>query len=146
MAVPLQSQVIGGTGGNPFDDNGLGNIVGVASLVIHSGDQVDGIQATYIRSDNTTVQGPYHGGQGGSLTTLNFAAVGEVIVQVDGKTNGVLVDQLTFVTRKQGQLGTTYYGPFGITGATPFSVKGRIASLSGRSGTKMDAIQFRFYP
>ncbi|KAL5510318.1 hypothetical protein EMCRGX_G005845 [Ephydatia muelleri] len=143
MASPTNSGLTGGSGGNSFDDT-AGNIIGVTSITIHHGNQVDGIQATYLRTDNSTFEGPYHGGNGGSPTTINFAA-DEVIVEVYGKTNNVLVDQITFVTRKRDG-STQTYGPYGMTGETPFSVKGRVASLFGRSGNLLDAIGFTFYP
>ena len=143
MATPTRSGLTGGSGGNAFDDTAA-NIIGVTSITIRHGNQVDGIQATYLRTDNSSFQGPYHGGSGGSPTTINFAP-DEAIVEVRGKTNNVLVDQITFVTKKTDG-STQTYGPYGETGESAFSVKGRIAAFFGRNGTKLDAIGFVFYP
>ena len=144
MAAPQKSQQIGGLGGNAFDDNQLGKkIVGVTGFHVRHGNQVDGVQMTYLLADNTTFQGPYHGGNGGSPTTVNLD-VGEVIVQVTGKSNGVLVDQITFHTKKRD--GSSHsYGPYGQTGETPFTINGWITAAFGRNGTKQDAIGFYYY-
>ena len=147
MAAPQRSPNLGGGGGNPFDDNQLGKkIVGVTGFTIRHGNQVDGVQFTYLLADNTTFQAPYHGGSGGSATTVNLA-VGEVIVQVSGKSSGVtgvLVDQLIFVTKKRDGSSQSY-GPYGQTGDIWFNISGLIAAVFGRSGTKLDGIGFYYY-
>ena len=144
MAVPQTSPQLGGGGGNSFDDNQLDKkIVGVTGFTIRHGNQVDGVQFTYLLADNTTFQAPYRGGSGGSASTVTLA-VGEVIVQVTGKSNGVLVDQLTFVTKKRDGSSLSY-GPYGLTGDKPFTINGLIAAAFGRSGTKLDGIGFYYY-
>ena len=63
----------------------------------------------------------------------------EFIIKISGKTNGRLVDQLIFTTRKvDGSVHT--YGPYGKTGNTPFEIEGNIVGFFGRSGALLDAI------
>ena len=145
---PVQkSNQFGGTGGNPFTDpieTNIPPIVRVSGLKIRHGNQVDSIQATYELLGGMRMTADNHGGTGGSPTTVEFAE-GEVIMEMKGKTNNVLVDQVTFVTRKQdGSSGT--YGPYGKTGKTPFEVNGKIVGFFGRSGNLLDALGAYYVP
>ena len=142
LLPPLQkSNQVGGTGGSPFTDpieTFIPPIVRVSGLKIRHGNQVDAIQATYELLGGMELVAFNHGGTGGSPTIVEFEE-GEVIVQMKGKTNNVLVDQVTFVTKKKD--GTTAtYGPYGITGETPYEVNGKIAGFFGRSGNLLDAL------
>ena len=99
---------------------------------------MDGIQAEYELLGGGSYSGENHGGTGGSPSTVQFAD-GEVIVQMSGKTNNTLVDQLTFITKKSdGSTGT--YGPYGKTGKTPFDVNEKIVGFFGRAGNLLDAL------
>ena len=126
--MSIRSASYGGTGGAAFDD-----IIGIAGMRIRSGNQVDSIQVTYRLSDGSTFEGPKHGGSGGSPKSFTLAS-DEKLIKVEGKTNGVLVDQVTFHSNK----GKTY-GPYGRTGKTAFSVEGgEIIAVFGRAGNLLD--------
>ena len=43
-------------------------------------------------------------------------ASGEYIHKIEGKTNGVLVDQFSVITYRPEEHGVTKYGPFGTGG------------------------------
>ena len=137
----VQSELFGGTGGNAFVDpiaTTVPPIINVTRLRIRHGNQVDSIQADYELLGGGSITGPNHGGTGGQPTDVRFSQ-GEVIVEMSGKTNHTLVDQLTFTTKKSdGSTGT--YGPYGRTGRTSFGVEGRIVGFFGRSGNLVDAL------
>ncbi len=143
----VQSDAFGGSGGNPFVDHietSVPPIVNVTRLHIRHGNQVDSIQADYELLGGGSFNGPNHGGTGGKPTEVCFSQ-GEVIVEMSGKTNNTLVDQVTFTTRKSD--GTTCtYGPYGKTGKTPFGVQGRIVGFFGRSGNLLDALGVFYVP
>ena len=122
MARQIQkSNIFGGNGGSPWDDGVLSHsppIVGVRSIKIRHGNQVDSILVTYLLADSSTYTAEKHGGSGGSESSFTLAE-NESIVRVEGKTNGVLVDQVTFVT--QTETGATkLYGPYGKTALSPW--------------------------
>ena len=128
--MSIKSASFGGSGGSAFDD-----IIGIVGMKIRSGNQVDSVQVTYRLSDGSTFEAPKHGGTGGSLKSFTLAD-DEKLIKVEGKTNGVLVDQVTFYSNK----GKTY-GPYGKTGETPFSVKGsEIIAVFGRAGNLLDRL------
>ena len=127
--MSLKSASFGGSGGAAFDDIDIG----IAGMTIRSGNQVDSIQVTYRFSDGSKFDGPKHGGTGGSLNSFTLAD-DEMLIKMEGKTNGVLVDQVTFYSNK----GKTY-GPYGRTGETSFCVEGReIIAVFGRAGNLLD--------
>ena len=141
----LMSQRIGGSGGLGFDDGILSHsptIVGIKEIWIRHGNQVDSLQAKYLLADGSTFVAGKHGGNGGTETHLQFAD-GERITEVRGDSNGVLVDQLTFVTTTSSG-AQKVYGPYGRTGITPFSVQGEIIGFYGRSGHLLDSVGFYY--
>ena len=139
-----KSPSFGGSGGNMFDDYVQeSGIVSIKSISIRSGNQVDSIQVTYLLANGQTKTNDRHGGGGGvhSLVTLNK---GDYISKVEGKTNGVLIDQLLItVTREDGSVKV--FGPYGKTGQTPFKVEGNIVAFFGSAGNLMDSIGFYCY-
>ena len=134
--VLLQSTLIGGTGGryfNNYEDNN--NITGIVGMRIRAGNQIDSIQVTYRLNDGTTYTAPRHGGTGGTEFSFTLAD-GEKLTRMEGMTNGVVVDMLTFYSNLNN-----VYGPYGVTGLTPFSVMAsEIVAFFGRAGDIMDAI------
>ena len=140
-----KSQLFGGSGGSAFNDDpnaiigtGYGSGSKISQLFIRSGNQVDSIQAEYITLGGEVIEGPVFGGGGGSPQVADVGR-DEVIVKVEGKTNGQLVDQLTFtVKNKAGK--TRKLGPYGKTGQTPFEVTASngIHGIFGRSGNLLD--------
>lgn len=143
MTAPnaFQSPTYGGGGGNAFDDTSISTvpIVGIQSLTIRSGSYVDSLQATYIMADGTFLPGPAHGGSGGSLTTINFAA-DETIINVSGRA-GDFLDQITIITRTSAGLINTY-GPYGGGGGNDFVLDGVVTAFFGRSGEYVDQLGF----
>ena len=145
MCSLQNSDRFGGSGGEPFDDyTEKSGIVGVKSVQIRHGNQVDMIDITYNLCGGGTFNGGQHGGTGGSLSSFSLEE-GDYISKIEGKTNGVLADQLTFtVITCSGR--TVTHGPYGKTGRQPFSVEGKIVGFFGRSGNLLDAVGVYYYP
>ncbi len=143
MARSVKSPLFGGSGGKSFDDattSILPTIVGLKSLTVRHGTNVDSIQATYLQADGTEIAAPQHGGDGGSASTIQFAD-GEKIVKVSGKSGpSAIVDCLEISTWRNGV--TTTYGPYGTgePGPPDFTVVGAINGFFGRCGNQLDAI------
>ena len=140
MASEQQAQVFGGSGGKAFDDlERHPTIVRIRGLRVRCGNSIDSIQATYQLNDGSTVVGPRHGGLGGKEERFMLDE-GEVLTQMEGKTSGVLVDQLTFCSNQGKQ-----YGPYGRSCTTSFeTLEGtELTSFFGRSGKLLDAIGVR---
>lgn len=142
MATNQQSQLFGGSGGKAFDDlEKHPTIVGIRGLIVRSGTSIDSFQAVYQLKDGSTVVGPRHGGLGGSEKRFMLDE-GEVLIGMEGKTSGVLVDQLTFYSNRGRQ-----YGPYGRSYTMPFKTGGtdlELTSFFGRSGKLVDALGVRF--
>ena len=144
----------GGKGGDYFndyrgrDDDLYLKIVGVRSIIISYSDQVESIQVTYLLSNKSLYQTPRHGSVKNINPPVNIKlANGEYVQKIEGKTNGVLVDQLTITTFRPKDLVTKKYGPFGKTGETYFSYDGYIIGFFGRSGDMLDSIGvYRYLP
>ena len=140
MASIQQFEVYGGSGGKAFDDlERHPTIVGIRGLTVRSGNSIDSIQAMYQLKDGSTVVGRRHGGLGGSEKRFMLDE-GELLIRMEGKTSGTLIDQLTFYSNRGKQ-----YGPYGLASTTPFKTEGtELISFFGRSGKLVDAIGVRF--
>ena len=80
------------------------------------------IDVDYVLLGKGELDGTNHGGSGGEPTYIIFDE-GEFITKISEKTEGRLVDQLTFtitIRRVDGSIHT--YGPYGKTGNTPFEM------------------------
>lgn len=132
----------GGSRGNYFSDaeDMIGTIARIHSVTVRAGNQVDSIQVEYILADGSKYMAPRHGGRGGSPNRFTLDA-NEHIFKVEGKTNNILVDQLTFHTINEAGRKRSY-GPYGKTGRIPFSYEGHIVSFHGGSGALLDRIGF----
>ena len=141
MALAKDPGSYGGRGGSSFDD-GTDNvrIVGIRTVKIRAGDQVDSIQVDYVISDGSIWSSPRHGGWGGRYNSFTLES-DEYIWKVEGKTNKHVVDQLTFHV-KNAAGDSKSYGPYGRTGNTPFSKEGKIVAFHGGAGGLLDRIGF----
>ena len=143
-----QSPCYGGNGGSPWDDYNPSHspaITGVDSIVIYHGNQIDGLQVTYRLANGGTFAAPHHGGTTGDRSSIQLAS-NDSIVGVEGATNNVLVDQLTFITRNEDG-DENRHGPYGKTGDTPFAVEGKeIVGFFGRSGDLLDGLGVYYIP
>ena len=134
IPIVSKSAQFGGSGGSAFDDRS-DNIAGIIGMKVRSGNQIDSIQVTYRLKDGSAYEAPKHGGNGGSVSSFTLAD-GEKLIRMEGMTNGVLIDMLTFYSNFNNT-----YGPYGITGQAPFSVEGlEIIAFFGRAENLLDAV------
>jgi hypothetical protein len=90
----------------------------------------------WITTNGFALQGPRHGGGGGSESSFDLAE-GEFITRIEGRS-GSEVDQLTFTTNKGNK-----HGPYGGGGGAPFAVSDiNVGGFFGRSGDRLDQIGF----
>ena len=137
----------GGNGGSAWDDDILAHspaIVGVRSIAIRHGNQVDSLQVTYLLADGSSYTASKHGGGGGTPSSFTLAG-DERIIRVEGKTNHTLVDQVTFITKNAAGIEKRY-GPYGKTGKTAFSIDGYVVGFYGRAGNLLDALGVYYLP
>ena len=142
----LKSESYGGSGGDPFDDFtsvslGDAEILGVRNITITYAGQMESIQVTYLLSNGSFYHAPKHGGYYSTNKpfTIKLATV-EYGAGLEGKTNNVLVDQLSIITVMPRDHLTKIYGPFGVTGKQEFSSKGYIVGFYGRAGNSLNSV------
>jgi hypothetical protein len=135
------NQMYGGTGGSAFDDITSANaiVVGIQSITIRAGSEVDAIQVTYKLSDGSTYPSPSHGGTGGTPNNINLAD-DETIISVQGQS-GSMIDQLTITTRNNSGV-VKVYGPYGGSGGSAFVFIGVVGGFFGRWGSGLVALGF----
>lgn len=139
----MKSEAWGGVDGTPFDDvvnSSVGLIAGVRILNISFDEkQVGSIEIMYLLSNGSYYQGPRHGdplSPPGVRIVLNED---EYIENVEGQTDGNVINQLTFTTRGP-EYERKIYGPFGGSGPLSFSFEGFIVGFHGRSGKHFNQI------
>ena len=128
--------MFGGTGGTKFDD-----MLKIVGMNIRHGNQIDSIQVIYKIGDGAPFNGPYHGGNSGSIASF-ILDEDDVLTKMEGSTNGEVLDQVTFYTSK-GKV----YGPFGTPAKETFSFEAsEIVAVFGGEGTYnlIDGIGFYY--
>jgi hypothetical protein len=130
----VDSNIIGGLGGMPFNDSpSLGH--SISSVKIRAGVFVDSIHVSYNPPNNIPPKEP-HGGNGGSEYVF-FLNNGEYITGISGR-HGKFIDALRIHTNYR--VSPLYGGPGGV----PFNLYApnnyHIIGFYGRSGSYLDAI------
>ena len=67
-------------------------------LYINHGDAVDSFKTIYSILGRDILQSDWHGGSGGNQTTISLTK-DEAIIGVEGSSNGVYINQISFITR-----------------------------------------------
>lgn len=135
----VKSEGRGGVNGALFDDVLNSNVSGVRAVNITFNEkQVGSIEVLYLLSNGSLYQAPRHGYPltSNSLILLDSD---EVIEEVEGQTDGNVINQLIFTTRKSTYERNTY-GPFGGSGPLSFSFEGYVVGFHGRSGERLNQI------
>jgi hypothetical protein len=132
-----QTQIVGGTGGNPFQDAAIPSNARISEVRIASGSFVDSVQLAYTLPDGRTATGSLHGGTGGQVSTLRLDS-DESIVAISGRY-GQNIDSLRIHTNKRT---SSLYG--GSGGRQDFRIEvpsgNQVIGFIGRSGRYLDAI------
>ena len=122
---------------NP-DESFLTPVVKVTKIYISSEGGVNSIQFQYLLYGGKTQLGQIHGTVRGKMTVINVEK-SEHLTGIEGKSDGLFINQLTFLTwRSDGS--TAQYGPFGTTGSQPFSSYGNVMGLAGNAGNMLNGI------
>lgn len=120
--------------------------VKISKIYIRHGYLINAIQVEYQLFRGGTRKGPLNGGNGGSLTVLNFAP-DERIICVKGKIRSLshTLGQLTFLTMNKKN-DTIVYGPFGVLGNKEFSLNSNVIGFAGTVHRNViQAIQVFYY-
>lgn len=131
-----------------FDDNPdvlFPPVVGIKTLFIHHGGQVNSIQAEYQLFGGGTKLSEKHGTPANTLSVLRFGHR-EQIVEMRGELDYKkrFLNQLSFVTKKpNGRVKV--HGPFGTAGSEPFSVRGSVIGFAGNASNFVQAISVYYY-
>lgn len=146
LSPVLRSTEVGMCKGTPFEDPVWTlPVMRIKSVSVKHDSRVKAVQCTYDLLGGRQLTCSKHGRSDGD--GLQSSAVeledGETIVELKGRTDGTLIGQLMFVTKKKGGNGDKHYhGPFGTAGDTEFSVQinGGVISLFGFSGDWIEGI------
>ncbi len=137
MRVAGQTAIAGGGGGAAFADLDIPLGARVSEVRVRSGNVIDSIQAVYTLADGRLVEGPIHGGRGGSRSVF-YLDSDEYITGFSGRS-GDYIDSLTIQTNKRT---SQVFG--GRGGNKAFNVNvpagARAVGFAGRSGEYLDAI------
>ena len=137
-----ESQKVGGTGGEPFDDIDIGTYLQrqtrISALQLRTGSRVDKLSVTYSTIDGSPPRTENHGGGGGGLSNTLTLPLDTFVTKVEGRS-GREVDQLKFTISDGRFLGG------GGNGGEPFSSPvpsgSFVVGFSGRSGARLDQIR-----
>lgn len=132
--------------GTAFDDvsnvtrHGL-TVCNIQSISIVSYYQVDSIQVTYLLSNGSFYKAPKHGEVDFSFPETITLDPDEFVQKIEGKTNGIVINQLTITTWRPKEHQSVEYGPYGMTNTGKnFTFEGFIVGFHGRSGSLMENI------
>jgi hypothetical protein len=143
LLISGQTDIAGGNGGSAFSDRNIPAGAILSEIRVRTGQRIDGIQAVYVLKDGRKLEGPMHGGNGGSLNVFRLNP-DEYITGLTGRY-GETVDSLTIQTN---QRSSQVFG--GSGGGRNFKISiprdNMAVSLAGRSGEYLDAISLNYAP
>jgi hypothetical protein len=138
-----QTKIVGGEGGNPFADRDVPQGARISEVRVRSGNNIDSIQAVYTLPDGSLLEGPLHGGRGGSNGVFRLDP-DEYITGFSGRS-GLYIDSLIIQTNKRR---SQVFG--GSGGSRVFSIAvpagNRAIGFAGRSGDYLDSIGLTYAP
>jgi hypothetical protein len=138
-----QTQVVGGNGGDSFQEVSSASGARIAEVRVFAGTMVDSIQVLYVLPNGRTVEGPRHGGPGGQANSFRLDS-DEYIVGISGRY-GKNIDCVRIQTNKRT---SPLYG--GSGGRQDYRIDvprdNQAVGLIGRSGNLLDAIGLLYAP
>ena len=121
-------------------------IIGVKSISISFANEVESIQVTYGLSNGSLYTTPRRGGSKYKPVTIELAP-DEFVEKIEGKTDGVCVNQMSIHITKVNKYERKIYGPFGTTGEKVFSFGDYLVGFYGEFGDTLTCIGgYSFYP
>ena len=131
-----RSELVGGAGGLDFGDYVLPRGSRIASVYVHAGDYVDGLQFEYETPDGHLGLLPYLGGTGGDRHQIALDP-GENLTALSGFC-AEFVDALQIHTTRRSS--EVFGGASGIPFHFAFGKSHEFAGIFGRAGSYLDAI------
>ena len=142
------SDMVAGEGGDYYFDDQLYyyELVGIDSIKIWHGEQVDGIEVVYRKKDGGLFEAEHHGGYGGEAQDTIILAAEEALVRIEGYTTDVVVDRISFIVENTLTGERKTHGPYGRSGINYYYLDGLILCFFGRFGTMLDGIGAYYIP
>jgi hypothetical protein len=141
MQQVSQTTIAGGGGGNEFSDADIPLGARISEVRIRHAKYVDAIQAVYILKDGSILEGPLHGGRGGSLSVFRLDS-DEYINGISGRC-GLYVDSISIQTNKRSS--QTFGGRGGERNFRISLPEGNQAiGFVGRAAKYLDAIALNY--
>ena len=142
------SDMVAGEGGDYYFDDQLYyyELVGIDSIKIWHGEQVDGIEVVYRKKDGGLFEAEHHGGYGGEAQDTITLAAEEALVRIEGYTTDVVVDRISFIVENTLTGERKTHGPYGRSGINYYYLDGLILCFFGRFGTMLDGIGAYYIP
>ena len=138
-----QTTISGGRGGSAFSDDKIPMGARISEVRVRAGNTIDSIQAVYTLQDGRLLEGPIHGGGGGSPNVFRLDT-NEYITGLSGRY-GEYIDSLSIQTNMRT---SQVFG--GRGGSQTFGAKvpagNRAIGFLGRSGEYLDAIGLLYAP
>lgn len=138
-----QTNIVGGSGGNAFQDSSIPANARVSEVIVSAGTFIDAVQLVYGTPDGRTVTSDLHGGSGGTRNTFRLGP-DEYLIGISGRY-GRNIDSLRLHTNKRT---SPVYG--GSGGANDFRIEipsgNQVVGFIGRSGRLVDAIGLLYAP
>jgi len=138
-----QTNVVGGSGGNAFQDSSIPANARVSEVIISAGSFIDAVQLVYITPDGRTATSTLRGGSGGTRNSFRLGS-DEYLIGISGR-HGRNIDSLRLHTNKRT---SPVYG--GSGGANDFRIEipsgNQVVGFIGRSGRYLDAIGLLYTP
>jgi len=132
-----QTSIAGGGGGSGFSDRDVQAGARISGVRVRAAEWIDSIQALYTLQDGNLVEGPRHGGSGGSENVFRLDQ-DEYIIGLSGRY-GDHIDSLRIHTNKRisqlfgGRGGDREY-------RIEVPVRNQAVGFAGRAGDYLDAI------
>jgi hypothetical protein len=132
-----QTAIAGGGGGSAFRDQDVASGTRISEVIVRAGNTIIGIQAIYVLSDGSNVDGAQHGGLGGRRYSFLLDR-DEYITGLAGRY-GSTIDSLRIVTNKRT---SQIFGGSGGSRDYRLDVPAgnQAIGFAGRAGDTLDAI------
>jgi hypothetical protein len=136
-----RTMIFGGSGGSAFSDEVVPRGARISEVRVRSGDKVISIQAIYTLLDGRLLEGPVHGGDGGSLHVFSLAP-DEYFTGLSGRS-GKSIHSVSIRTNKHT---SQVFGGNGGASVFDVNVPAEKAAIGfhGRCGSSLNAIGLNY--
>jgi hypothetical protein len=136
-----QTTIVGGSGGVPFSDPEIPLGARISEIRVRSENAINAIQAVYILPDGRLLEGPVHGGQGGSSSVFHLDA-NEYIIGFSGRAGRYINSLFIQTNKRRSQVFGVGGGPRIFNAKIPAG--NQAVGFAGRSSDYLDAIGLNY--